>query len=353
MSMNLQALRTEIAGQAVKLRAALAEGPMTRDDLVRRYLGRGLPYRDLAAIVDRAIDGIAMPRHQTAQPAESTHREPAIGAPDSALAVLVPVERISLDGGLVPTVDARKLHAWLGVRRDFSTWARERIATYGLAENVDFVRADFSPDPGKNARGRPGLDIHLTLDAAKQLSMVDGGPRGAEVRRYFLACERAARASMPEQVAGAGLGTDPARTIGGVVKGVVARQVAEAEGRIVANTEVIVRAELLAMEERLRAALRSRQVQGSEPGAGADQQVPVPAQLSGTLTGLDLVELVVPAAANRRSLAMIASSGLRHLTRARGEAPTIGRGGTLRFAAGIAQEWLRGGGCARLQEAAR
>ncbi len=38
--------------------------------------------------------------------------------------------------------------------------------------------------------GRPRVDYVVTLDAAKEIGMVDRGPRGKELRRYFIDCER-------------------------------------------------------------------------------------------------------------------------------------------------------------------
>lgn len=268
------------------------------------------------------------------------------GTSNAALAVLLPVNRATMDGAPVQTVDARKLHAWLGVGRDYSTWIRERIATYGLVPDVDYIEPDFSPDPGKNARGRPALEIHVTIDAAKQLSMVDGGPRGAEVRRYFLACERAARTGALGRLAG--LGPDPARTIGGVVRGVVGKQMAEAETRTVTCLAEVIHAEVAALEARIMEAMRR------SPGADADQvAAPVAGAPATYLTALDVVFLVTPSPPHARSLAQIASAGLRKYALARGEPVRRHASGRHQFAAASVQDWLAHGGLARLREAAR
>ncbi len=42
----------------------------------------------------------------------------------------------------INTVNARDLHAFLGVGRDFSSWIKSRIEVYGFAENVDYVTAE-------------------------------------------------------------------------------------------------------------------------------------------------------------------------------------------------------------------
>lgn len=96
---------------------------------------------------------------------------------------------------LVQTVNARDLHAFLEIGRDFTTWIRARLTKYGLVEGRDYVVAPIfdSPDRG-NQTGRGGdrksLDFHLTLGTAKELAMVENNDQGRAVRRYFIECER-------------------------------------------------------------------------------------------------------------------------------------------------------------------
>jgi anti-repressor protein len=46
------------------------------------------------------------------------------------------------------TVNARDLHEALAVKRDFSTWIKDRIEKYGFVEGED-----FSPNLGKSTGG--------------------------------------------------------------------------------------------------------------------------------------------------------------------------------------------------------
>lgn len=96
----------------------------------------------------------------------------------------------------VQTVDAKDLHAFLEVGRDFTTWIKARISEYGFQAHVDYV-TDASPDRG-NQTGRGGdrrsVAYHLAIDMAKELAMVENSDRGRAVRRYFLDCERRAKA---------------------------------------------------------------------------------------------------------------------------------------------------------------
>jgi len=85
-------------------------------------------------------------------------------------------------------VSARELHAFLGVGKDFSNWIKDRIEKYELVENQDFeVFAKIGENPNG---GRPRTEYALTLDCAKELSMVEGNEKGKQARRYFIECEK-------------------------------------------------------------------------------------------------------------------------------------------------------------------
>lgn len=100
-------------------------------------------------------------------------------------------------GALIPindnngkkAVSARDLHAFLESKQDFSTWIKNRIEKYDLVENVDYVTAPQiygTANGGHSTR----LEYALTIDAAKELSMVEGNEKGKQARRYFIACEK-------------------------------------------------------------------------------------------------------------------------------------------------------------------
>ena len=52
---------------------------------------------------------------------------------------LVTVTEQEINGELQPTVDARELHGFLDVRRDFTTWIKSRIEQYEFVEGTDFL----------------------------------------------------------------------------------------------------------------------------------------------------------------------------------------------------------------------
>jgi len=80
-------------------------------------------------------------------------------------------------------VSARDLHAFLESGQQFGNWIRNRIEKYGFVENEDFKVFNNGI---KNPRGgRPMVEYALTLDMAKELSMVEGNEKGRQARRYF------------------------------------------------------------------------------------------------------------------------------------------------------------------------
>lgn len=106
---------------------------------------------------------------------------------------LVPVNPGNIGGVMVSLVSAKKLHEFLGVGRDFTNWIKGRINQYGFAENTDYV---VYANSGENPLGgRPTVDYLITIDMGKELAMVERNEKGREVRRYFINCERQAKAA--------------------------------------------------------------------------------------------------------------------------------------------------------------
>lgn len=105
---------------------------------------------------------------------------------------LITLHNVEFDGTEQQTVNARELHAFLEVGKDFSTWLKDRIEKYDFVENVDFVR--FSPESGKTPYGgRPSVEYHISLSMAKELCMVERNEKGKQARLYFIECEKIAK----------------------------------------------------------------------------------------------------------------------------------------------------------------
>ena len=100
---------------------------------------------------------------------------------------LIPLVR---SGGL-QAVMGRDLHAFLEVSEKYTEWFN-RMEQYGFVAGQDFIRKI-----GKSTGGRPLTDHVISLDMAKEISMIQRSARGKQARAYFLECERRAR-QVPE-----------------------------------------------------------------------------------------------------------------------------------------------------------
>lgn len=109
---------------------------------------------------------------------------------------LIVVTQVPIGGIPVQAVDARELHAFLGVRKAFTNWMKAQITRARLVANRDFLLQggeEVYAQKGKNPfGGRPLVEYWLTLDAAKHIAMMTGTEKGFQVREYFIECERRA-----------------------------------------------------------------------------------------------------------------------------------------------------------------
>jgi phage anti-repressor protein len=86
-------------------------------------------------------------------------------------------------------VDARTLHRFLEVGKDFSNWIKDFIADF------DFVEGrDFSPNLAKSTGGRSAIEYTITLDMGKELAMLQRSEKGKQARQYFIASEKKLKA---------------------------------------------------------------------------------------------------------------------------------------------------------------
>lgn len=84
-------------------------------------------------------------------------------------------------------VNARDLHIFLEVGRDFTNWMKDQIERCDLVENQDY---EVFAEKGENPKGgRPSKEYALSINAAKEISMMSQTEKGKQARRYFIACE--------------------------------------------------------------------------------------------------------------------------------------------------------------------
>lgn len=87
-------------------------------------------------------------------------------------------------------VDGRSLHEFLQVGTEYRHWF-PRMVEYGFVEGVDF-RPKMTETSVSG--GRPSINHEMTIDMAKEISMLQRTERGKQARQYFLACEKRLKA---------------------------------------------------------------------------------------------------------------------------------------------------------------
>ncbi|MEX3562145.1 antA/AntB antirepressor family protein [Corynebacterium phoceense] len=92
----------------------------------------------------------------------------------------------------VQAVLGRDLHAFLEVRDNYTDWMKRMIA-YGFSAGQDFSEISDKP----KGAGRPRIDHIVSLDMAKEISMIQRTEKGKQARAYFIECERRVKSSVP------------------------------------------------------------------------------------------------------------------------------------------------------------
>jgi len=98
---------------------------------------------------------------------------------------LIPIKN---RGELEQWVNARTLHQFMKVGKDFSTWIKDYIKDFGFIEG-----RDFSPNLAKSRGGRQAIEYDITLDMAKELAMLQRNEKGRQARQYFIEWEKRGR----------------------------------------------------------------------------------------------------------------------------------------------------------------
>lgn|GEM_PF-2706138 len=117
----------------------------------------------------------------------------------------LPIEPRQIGDNHLQTINARDLHERLGVRRDFSTWIKGRIAEYGFEEGADYCSPNLGSRENQALSGKFGnliaglnrRDYHLTLEMAKELALVENNDHGRAIRRSLIAMEKQMREELP------------------------------------------------------------------------------------------------------------------------------------------------------------
>ena len=104
---------------------------------------------------------------------------------------LIPIQ----DNGGVQAVMGRDLHAFLEVGAEYRHWF-PRMLAYGFEERKDYtVKIDRVQD--SLGREREAMNHVISLDMAKEISMIQRTDKGKQARQYFIECEKKAKAQQP------------------------------------------------------------------------------------------------------------------------------------------------------------
>ena len=90
-------------------------------------------------------------------------------------------------------VSARELHEVLGSEERFSKWF-DKMLSYGFENGDDYTTYQMVHPQNK----QEFTDYAMKLDMAKELAMVSKLPKGKEVRKYFIECEKIAKQKIVE-----------------------------------------------------------------------------------------------------------------------------------------------------------
>lgn len=100
---------------------------------------------------------------------------------------LIPI--IEMEDRGIQAVLGRDLHAFLQIKTPYKDWF-PRMVEYGFNEGQDYaLKNEHSASPA-GMPSRPRLNHIVSLDMAKEISMIQRTPRGKQARQYFIECER-------------------------------------------------------------------------------------------------------------------------------------------------------------------
>ena len=103
---------------------------------------------------------------------------------------------LEIAGNQIRAVDARELHTFLEVGRDFSNWIKDRIDQGMFSEGKDYVLTLTKTGVRSNVVQK---DYAISISMAKELSMLERNEQGKLARQYFIECEKRLIAISPEQ----------------------------------------------------------------------------------------------------------------------------------------------------------
>ena len=148
-----------------------------------------------AGIIDARNKGGALQKLVVSQAANQSAHTPVMS---------MKITKENIGSKLIEAVDARELHAFLGSGKDFSNWIKSRIEKYGFTEETDYITSSpklascnnqgLRASSSNLVSGENRRDYHVSINMAKELSMVERTAKGRVARLYFIDCEEKLKA---------------------------------------------------------------------------------------------------------------------------------------------------------------
>ncbi|MCP4668096.1 MAG: phage antirepressor Ant, partial [Deltaproteobacteria bacterium] len=104
---------------------------------------------------------------------------------------LIKVQKREINGENINSVNARELWVFLESKQQFGNWINKRINQYDFTEGIDFTKFNYfiKRETGSTTR----TEYIVSIDMAKELSMVEKNEKGKQARKYFIECEKIAK----------------------------------------------------------------------------------------------------------------------------------------------------------------
>ena len=87
-------------------------------------------------------------------------------------------------------VSGRELHKFLEIKTPYTQWF-ERMCEYGFIENTDYILVSQKSESSNITGVKIVQDHFITLNMAKEISMLQRNKKGKQARIYFIKCEEA------------------------------------------------------------------------------------------------------------------------------------------------------------------
>lgn len=105
---------------------------------------------------------------------------------------LIPIRVVGDRRGVM----GRDLHTFLEIETPYNKWF-PRMVEYGFTAGQDFTDRNVR-EQDRLGRSREVMNHIITLDMAKEISMIQRTERGKQARQYFIECERQAKQMAPQ-----------------------------------------------------------------------------------------------------------------------------------------------------------